>query len=321
MPILSLSIISAYLLDLLFGDPQCRAHPVRIMGFFIQQWEVFLRNFVKDEKLAGVLLVVLIVAPTYTGVFFLTKIAMKSSLYLGIAVNAFLIYTAIAMKDLKVHVYKIYDALKCKDIIRARKALSLVVGRDTQNLGEKDIVRASVETVAENIVDGVIAPLFYAFIAGAPLALSYKAINTLDSMVGYKNERYKNFGWASARLDDAANFLPARLSLLFLVLASWLCGHNTLAALRMGVRDGKKNPSPNSGIPEAAMAGALGVQLGGLNTYNSVPVSKPLIGDNIFPLETRHIQESLKIASVAAGLFVIIALGITIITPTRCDYG
>lgn len=308
MPIVSFSILSAYLLDLVFGDPQWFAHPVRIMGFFIQQLETFLRKFVKNEKSAGILLVVLIVASTYLAVFLLTKIALKCSPYLGIAVNAFLMYTAIAMKDLKVHIYKIYDALMCKDIILARKALSQVVGRDTQNLEEIEIVRASVETVAENSVDGVISPLFYAFIGGAPLALSYKAINTLDSMVGYKNERYKDFGWASARLDDAANFIPARLSALFLVLSSWLCERNGLAALRIGIRDGRKNPSPNSGIPEAVMAGALGVRLGGLNTYNSVSVLKPLIGDNIFPLEMRHIKVSIAIAYMASRLFVAVGV-------------
>src|SRR3989338_2737221 len=305
MVVYSFSIICAYLLDMVFGDPQWRLHPVMIIGFCVQHMETFLRAVGRNEKVAGVLLVVLIVAPTYGIVFLLIKIAFKCSLYLGIAVNAFLIYTAIAMKDLKVHVYKIYDALKCHDSIRARKALSLVVGRDTENLAEKDIVRASVETVAENSVDGVISPLFYAFIGGAPLALSYKAINTLDSMAGYKNQRYKNFGWASARLDDAANFIPARLSLLFLTVASWLCGSNGLGALRIGIRDGRKNPSPNSGIPEAAMAGALGVQLGGLSTYNSVCVLKPFIGDNIFPLQMRHIKKSIAIAYVASGLFVV----------------
>lgn len=300
-----MSIICAYLLDMVFGDPQWFPHPVRVIGFCVQRLEVILRSFIRNEKFAGVLLVILIVVPTYNVTFLLLKIAFKSNLYFGIALNSVFIYTAIAMKDLKVHVYKIYDALKNNDIIRARNALALVVGRDTENLAERDIIRASVETVAENIVDGVISPLFYAFIGGAPLALSYKAVNTLDSMVGYKNERYKRFGWASARLDDVANFIPARLSLLFLSLASWLCGHNGVSAFRIGVRDGRKNPSPNSGIPEAAIAGALGVQLGGLNFYKSAMTEKPLIGDNLNPLGVSHIKESVTICYAASGLFVV----------------
>src|SRR3989338_3249987 len=303
MVVYSFSIICAYLLDMVFGDPRWRLHPVRIIGFCVQHMETFLRAVGRNEKVAGVLLVVLIVAPTYGIVFLLIKIAFTCSLYLGIAVDAFLIYTAIAMKDLKVHVYKIYDALKCHDSIRARKALSLVVGRDTENLAEKDIVRASVETVAENSVDGVISPLFYAFIGGAPLALSYKAINTLDSMVGYKNQRYKNFGWASARLDDIVNFIPARFSALFMPLAGALSGKDGLASWRTILRDGRKNPSPNSGIPEAAVAGALGVRLGGMNFYNSIPAPKPFIGDEREPLAIKHIREAIRIAYIASFLF------------------
>ena len=176
-------------------------------------------------------------------------------------------------------------------------------------LTEKDIVRASVETVAENSVDGVISPLFYALLGGAPLALCYKAVNTLDSMVGYKNEKYQYFGWAAARLDDIANFIPARISVLFLTLASWLCAKDARQALLIGIRDGRKNPSPNSGIPEAVMAGALGVRLGGMNFYKSVARQKPIIGEGRYPLEPKHIIDSIKIVYTASGLFMAVCVG------------
>jgi adenosylcobinamide-phosphate synthase len=143
------------------------------------------------------------------------------------------------------------------------------------------------------------------FIGGVPLVLIYKAINTLDSMVGYKNAKYKNFGWASAKLDDLANFIPARISVVFLVVSSWLSGHNAWGAWRIALRDSRKNPSPNSGIPEAAMAGALGIQLGGLNFYNSVSTPKTYIGDNNNPLEMKHIKESINIAYVSSVLFMV----------------
>jgi adenosylcobinamide-phosphate synthase len=182
------------------------------------------------------------------------------------------------------------------------------VGRDTNTLEHQDVIRATVETVAENIVDGVISPLFYAFIGGAPLALAYKAVNTLDSMVGYKNERYMDFGWASAKIDTSANFIPARLSVLFVPLASLIMGKDASNSWSMAIRDGKKNPSLNSGIPEAAIAGALGIQLGGLNYYDSKPVLKPHIGDNVNALETRHIKDSIKISYVSSGLFLIVGI-------------
>ena len=303
MSIISLSILGGYLLDIFFGDPQWFPHPVRIMGFFIERLEDILRHYIKNEKIAGVILAVLIVIPTYLVVSWIINIAMQINVYLGIAVNAGLIYTSLAIKDLKNHTLKIYEELKSKSITGARKKLALVVGRDTENLSEQEIIRATVETIAENIVDGVISPLFYCFIGGAALALSYKAINTLDSMVGYKNERYKNFGWASAKLDDWANYIPARLSVLFLSLAGWISGKNGWIALKIALRDGRKNPSPNSGIPEAAMAGALGIQLGGLNFYNSIPIAKPLIGDKIYLPGINHIKESINIMYVASALF------------------
>ena len=219
-----------------------------------------------------------------------------------------IIYTALSIKDLGVESLAVFNALKKGDMDRARMFLSKIVGRDTANLDEREIIRATVETIAENIVDGIISPLFYAFLGGASLVMTYKAINTLDSMVGYKNKRYINFGWAAAKIDDITNFIPARLSIIFLVLASWISGYNPINTWNITMRDGRKNPSPNSGLPEAAVAGALGVRLGGLNYYNSIATEKPYIGNNINQLNKSHIKETVKIAYITSGLFIGIGL-------------
>jgi adenosylcobinamide-phosphate synthase len=209
------------------------------------------------------------------------------------------------VKDLGVESLAVFNALNEGDLNKARTSLSRIVGRDTANLDEREIVRATVETVAENIVDGIISPLFYALLGGAPLAMAYKAVNTLDSMVGYKNKRYIHFGRAAAKIDDAANYIPARLSVVFLVMAGWVSGHDPVKTWNIAIRDGRKNASPNSGIPEAAVAGALGVRLGGLNCYDSIAVQKPYIGDDSNHLNKLHIKEAIKIAYITSALFVI----------------
>ncbi|HLO25804.1 MAG TPA: adenosylcobinamide-phosphate synthase CbiB, partial [Geobacteraceae bacterium] len=196
------------------------------------------------------------------------------------------------------------DALARGDIGEARRNLSYIVGRDSANLDEPEIWRATVETVAENSSDGVIAPLFYLMLGGPPLALAYKAINTLDSMVGYKNEQYLQFGWASARCDDLANWLPARLTGLLMVLAAPLAGLSMTRAWWMMARDGHNHASPNSGIPEAAAAGALGVQLGGTNRYFGKPVAKPTIGDALKPLSREAYRGAVRLMYGAEGLLV-----------------
>lgn len=309
-----LSIFIAYLLDLIFGDPHWLPHPVKAIGCSIKKLESPLRALIKNERLSGVAHAFTIVFSVWFVTFALIQITNHFNRFLGFFVSTVLIYTSLAIKDLKVESMQVYNALKNKELILARKKLSLIVGRDTEKLGKPEVIRATVETVAENTVDGIISPLFYVFIGGVPLVLIYKAINTLDSMVGYKNARYKNFGWASAKLDDLANFIPARISLPFLVMSSWISGHNACDAWRVALRDGKKNPSPNSGIPEAAMAGALGIQLGGLNFYNSVSTPKPYIGDNNNPLETKHIKESINIAYVSSVLFMVAGMFLSWLT-------
>lgn len=303
---MAIEVALAYILDLMFGDPRWMLHPVKVIGWLIKKLELFLREAFKNERIGGIILAISVIGVSWSVSFIIIGFAYSINRYLGSIVSIMIIYTSIAAKDLDMESMEVYRSLERKDIISARKKLSFIVGRDTRNLGNREVIRATVETVSENIVDGIISPLFYAFIGGAPLALAYKAINTLDSMVGYKNEKYKDFGWASAKIDTLANFIPARLSALFLPLASLLAGKDALNSWRIARRDGRKNPSPNSGIPEAAIAGALGVQLGGLNYYNSKANLKPFIGDDIFALEAGHIKESVKISYISSALFLIV---------------
>jgi adenosylcobinamide-phosphate synthase len=308
MPHLLFAIAFAYLLDLILGDPRWFPHPVRIIGWLIKKMEPSLRRLVKNERLSGAIFAFLIAGSVWFITFKAVQWTTSFNRIVGFFVSSFLLYTAFAIKDLKVESMEVFRALKDRDLIRARKKLSMVVGRDTNNLTEQEVIRAAVETVAENTVDGIISPLFYAFLGGAPLALAYKAVSTLDSMVGYKNEKYLNFGWASARLDDLANFIPARISALLLPAASFLTGKDGLNSWRIVLRDGRKNPSPNSGIPEAAIAGALKVQLGGVNFYKSMPFAEPFIGDNLNTLEAGHIKESIRISHISSALLLLIGI-------------
>ncbi len=318
-----LIIVIAFILDLVFGDPRWLPHPVRIIGWLIQRTEILLRRFAKTpkaEKAAGVILVMVIVLPVYFLSCLLILSASSFSLYLGFAVSALMAYTTLAARGLADAARAVLTHLNTGDIKQARKQLSMIVGRDTENLDEKEIFRAVVETVAENASDGVVAPLFYMALGGPALAMAYKAVNTLDSMVGYKNGRYINFGWASARLDDAANFIPARITAVLICLASGLLrrlkpaatpspqpspprGEGDSAFLtpwRVMLRDGRNHPSPNSGYPEAAMAGALGVRLGGQSTYGGRLSRKPFIGNGPPVLDKKDVEKSLRLMYCAS---------------------
>ena len=301
-----LTIFIAYILDLVFGDPRRYPHPVKIIGKAIRMLEKVLRKIFINEKLGGIILVLLIVAGTFCLTSLIVKLSAAVNFYLGVGISIFLIYTSLSVKDLKVESVEVYRALEKKDLETARKKLSLIVGRDTENLNEEEIIRATVETIAESIVDGIISPLFYALIGGPVLALTYKAINTLDSMVGYNNEKYKDFGWCSAKIDTIANFIPAILSIFLIPLASLFCPAfsriSLFSSFRIIFRDGLKN-GQISNIPESAVAGALGIRLGGMNFYNSVAVTKPFLGDNCHPLDKEHIKKSIKIAHISSGLF------------------
>lgn len=224
----------------------------------------------------------------------------------GIMMEAVLISTTIAQKSLKEAALSVYSPLVKDDMAEARHKLSWIVGRDTDNLEEPEIVRGAVETVAENTSDGITAPLFWALVGGAPLAIIYRAINTCDSMVGYKNERYGEFGWASARLDDAANWIPSRITSFCMLLGNRPFHMSRTEALKIVLRDARKHPSPNSGWGEGAVAAILGVQLGGINFYKGVVSNRATMGDALTRLEKNHILEVNKIVCATVPLFVML---------------
>jgi adenosylcobinamide-phosphate synthase len=282
-----LIILTAILLDLLLGDPRWLPHPVVGIGRMITALEKLLRRLVRSERFGGVLLLISIVGTTTILSLLLLKGAYAIHHYLEFAVAAWLSFTCLATRSLHRESKLVADRLIAGNLEEAREYLSRIVGRDTDKLEEPEIWRALVETVAENTSDGIIAPLFYLMLGGPALGLAYKAVNTLDSMVGYKNERYLRFGWASARFDDLANWLPARLTGLLMAAAAPFVGLSGSSAIRIMLRDGGNHSSPNSGIPEAAAAGAIGVRLGGTNRYFGKPVAKPTIGD---PLRTLSLE-------------------------------
>jgi len=306
-----IALISAYLLDLAVGDPQRFPHPVRLMGRLIAWLEKIFRNLGSSPswlKLSGVLLVLVVCGGAFLVTAFLIHWAGSFYWPAGLVLSVVLAYTTLATRDLQVETKKVLQALEAGDLTRARRELSFLVGRDTAHLDEPEILRALIETIAENISDGIMAPLFYLGLGGASWAMAYKGINTLDSMVGYKTERFRHIGWASAKLDDAANFIPARLSGLMIILSSFILGKSWRDSLGILLRDHGNHESPNSAWPEAAMAGALGTQLGGLNYYFGQPHQRPFIGDRKKNPERRDVREAWKISYLSSFWMVLLAL-------------
>ena len=293
-------VLLAFILDLIFGDPKGYPHPVRIIGSAAGKLEKWSRNQFSNETIAGTLTTLLIVSGTFLICWLLIKGLRIIHPLAETAGSVFLIYTSLSVRCMFDESRPVLAHLKENRIDLARKKLSMIVGRDTGHLDENQIRKATVESIAEGTVDGNITPLFFAFLGGAPMALAYKAVNTLDSMFGYKNDRYLKFGFAPARLDDAANWIPARLSGIFIASAALICGMDAKRSLQTIVRDGSKHLSPNAGIPEAAVAGALGVQLGGVGIYEGREVEKPLIGINQKNLENTDISATHKIMFVAS---------------------
>jgi adenosylcobinamide-phosphate synthase len=276
---LELQILTAFALDLLFGDPRWLPHPVKIIGRFALAIERPIRKLIPMARAAGALAVCIIVGLTGLISWILIRGAGALHLYAGDALSILLLYTAFASRDLMRHSNGVYASLKKRDIKEARRRVAMLVGRDVDRLDEPEIARAAVESVAENLVDGVTAPILFAVLGGPVGAMMYKAVSTLDSTFGYKDENYLLFGWASARLDDVANYLPARLTVPFMAVAAAILGFQPVQSLRICFRDGRKHDSPNSGLSEAAMAGALGIQLGGLNYYGGEAHEGPRMGN------------------------------------------
>lgn len=290
-----------FILDLIIGDPNNPVHPVRIIGRLCTILEKIMRNIFKNSlKLAGLIVWIITVAVTFLVTFFIVYIARKVNLYFGIIVEGILIYFCISSKGLVVEGKKVISYLLKNDIIGARKQLSYIVGRDTESLDEKGIVRAVIETIAENMSDGVIAPIFYGGIFGAPLAMAYKAVNTMDSMFGYKNDKYMEFGFFPAKLDDVFNYIPARITGFIIIISSFILGYDYKNSYKIYKRDRYNHTSPNSAHPEAAMAGALKVQLGGSNYYFGKLVEKPTIGDRLKEIETRDVDCTAKVLYLSA---------------------
>ena len=307
-----LIMILGYIMDLVFGDPYWFPHPVRFIGKLISKTEKFIRKHAKSEeslKYWGILMWLVPVVTTALVTSLIVKIASFNK-YVEIFVSAFIIYTTLSTKCLKDEATKIYKVLETGDIKKSRVQLSYIVGRDTTNLSQSEIIRATVETVAENTVDGTISPMFYGFLFGPVGAMTYKAINTLDSMVGYKNDKYLNLGCVSAKLDDVANFIPARLTAIFMPLGAFLCGMNGANSFKIAIRDRKNHKSPNCAFAEGAAAGAIGIQLGGTNIYFGKEVYKPTIGDKKRELENYDIvrMNKLMYATTANALLILSAL-------------
>lgn len=301
---------AGFALDLLLGDPERVPHPVVYMGRAISALEKTLRRLFpktdKGELAAGAVLAVVM----STGTLTLTALAcfVLGKIHPALRWTAEIIWCwqALAMRGLHDETIKVRDKLDTDTLDSARRQVSRVVGRDTAALSPEGVTKATVETVAENFSDGVIAPLFWMLIGGAPLALCYKAINTMDSMVGYKNEKYLYFGSTPARLDDLANFIPARISALLLILSAALCGNDAKNAYKIWRRDRRKHESPNSAQTEAAMAGALGVRLAGPASYFGVMHEKPFIGDALRPIEPEDITRANRLMYVGSFLGLII---------------
>jgi len=309
------TLLLACALDASLGDPRWFPHPVRLMGWGIDRYETALRRFVHGPtglRIAGLALALGLPICAYVVGWGLIRLAESAHPLLGPGMEIILAYTTLAARDLADHAGSVRRALQAGSLEGAREAVSHIVGRDTEALSEPEVVRATVETIAESTADGVIAPLLYLAIGGAPLALAFKAISTLDSMVGHRDARHREFGWASARLDDVANWVPARLTAGLLIVAGGLVGFRADLVVRAWavlIRDAGKHESPNSGWPEAAMAGVLHVQLGGRNVYDGIVMERPCLGAPGQALQTDHIRQALVLMATASILAVGLAAG------------
>ena len=299
------ALIAGFLLDLLLGDPEWLYHPVRLIGKFISFMEKRLRVRGGNLRRSAVLLTastVLLTMVCTALILWLLQLAGRIPLFIGLALMNWMGISVRCMAKEAINVRKALD----KGIEPARKQVSRIVGRDTQNLDEEEIVKAAVETVAENTTDGVISPLLFALLGGPVLLWGYKAVTTLDSMVGYMDEKYRDIGWSSARLDDVLNYIPARLTSVLMILAAFLTGADGKNAWQIVLRDHANHKSPNCAWSEAAAAGALHIRLGGTHEYFGKPVEKPTIGDDDRPAEKEDIRRANRILYVTSALMAVI---------------
>jgi adenosylcobinamide-phosphate synthase len=314
---MGIELLLAYLLDLTLGDPPGWPHPVRWLGRLITDLEPPLRRQVPNPRLAGMILASFCLLSAAGSAALAVYLASRIQPLFGFLAIVILIYWAISIKDLAAHAQAVYQPLCRGNLPAARQALSQIVGRETSQLSKAGIIRATVETIAENTVDGVISPLFYAALGGPPLVWAFKAASTLDSMVGYKTAAYREFGWAGARADDLFNWLPARLSGGLFTLAAWLTGLNWRQTWRICRRDGRGHASPNAGWPEAAVSGALGLRLGGPNIYHGELVNKPWLGDDLREPESADILKTIHLLYAVSALAVFFFIFLAILVKIR----
>lgn len=309
-----IAVIIGFILDLILGDPHWLPHPVRLIGFLIAKGEKIIRKILPKTKngeiVGGLILTVIIITVAFTLPLLILYFAGVVNTAFRISIHAIFCYQILATKSLKTESMRVYYQLVNNDIINARKYLSWIVGRDTEKLTEEGITKATVETIAENTSDGVIAPLIFIALGGAPLGFLYKAVNTLDSMIGYKNDRYLFFGKFAAKLDDVFNFIPAIISAYIMIAASLVTGLDYKNAYRIYKRDKRNHSSPNSAKTESVCAGALNVKLAGDAYYFGKLVNKQTIGDSDRAIEVKDILMTNRLMYVTAILAVVIMCGI-----------
>lgn len=312
-----IAVIIGFILDLILGDPHWLPHPIRLMGYLISKGEKAMRRMFPETKIGeiigGVLLTIALICIAFFVPLIILYFAGKVSPIFQIGIHSVFCYQILATKSLKTESMKVYNQLIKSDIINARKYLSWIVGRDTERLNETEITKATVETIAENTSDGVIAPLIFIVLGGAPLGFLYKAINTLDSMIGYKNDRYMFFGRFAAKLDDFFNYIPAIISAYIMIGASFLTGLDYRNAYRIYKRDKRNHSSPNSAKTESVCAGALNIQLAGDAYYFGKLVRKQTIGDNNRIIEVRDIVLTNRLMYGTAISAVVLMCGIRLV--------
>jgi len=296
-------ILIALCLDLIAGDPRWVPHPVKFIGKLASALEAPMRARIPDARAAGAVTALLVLAITVAAVWLVISWSRALSPLLGDAVSIYFMYAGIAARDMVSHSTDVYEALRSGSLDEARRRVGMICGRDIASLDATGVTKAAVESVAENLVDGVTAPLLFAVIGGPVGIMAYKAVNTLYSTFGYKNDQYREFGRLSAKIDDVANFVPARLTALLVPVAARLLGEKSVGACQVLLRDRLKHPSPNAGQTEAAVAGALGVQLGGPSYYGGQPSNKPTLGDPVEAIEPAHILRANALLVVTTILF------------------
>lgn len=303
-------IIIGFVIDSFIGDPYNLPHPIRLIGRLISKLEKFIRRRFRNLHAGGVFLALTVIFISAVVPFFILYFYYRLNIIFGILIEGIFCYYLIAPKCLRNESMKVYSAIKIKDTEKARKAVSMIVGRDTQCLDESGIIKAAVETVAENTSDGVTAPIMYMSLGGAVFGFIYKSVNTMDSMIGYKNDKYINLGRFAAKLDDAFNFIPSRLTAAVMILSAYILGMNGKNAFRIWKRDRRKHASPNSAQTEAVCAGALEIRLAGDAYYFGKLHKKEYIGDDIRPIENEDIRRANRLMYCTSIIVLIVSVSI-----------